>query len=679
MSSLSYRPEIDGLRSVAVLPVIAFHAGWSVLGGGYAGVDIFFVISGYLITGILLRDLAMGRFSILRFYERRARRILPALVCVILACLPLAWIWMTPDQLEEFGRSILSVAGFVSNHFFWAEIDYFDNRAELKPLLHTWSLAVEEQYYVFFPPLLWLIWRLGRRGAFGVIVILTLGSLLMCHVGAERRPAMTFYLLPFRAWELGIGAICAFVLHRQLDGRGPAILSAGLGWLGLGMILGSMVFFEATTPWPSAWTILPVMGTALVILCARSGLGAGRLLSLRPLVGVGLISYSAYLWHQPLLAFARIRSLNDPTPLLMGGIVALTLVLAWLTWRFVEQPFRKGPRPLLSGLAPALGTAVAALVLIASTGAILWKADGAPGRLTPRETKIMAFPKDSALFDGCMASRMAQVKPHPQAGCLTGSGTVPDVVIAGDSHAFPLAQAVADSLTSENLTIYATSHTGCVPIPSLEARTGIDSASCHAWSAELYRYLDRLDDPVLVLSARWQAYLEQAAFDNGEGGHETGRSFTVDVTDFAARTGGEAERVARVKASYRAELLSLLERYRVVLVYPVPEAGWDVPLRAWKRARFHDDPVQEMSTSAAVFHQRSDPVMTLFDGIEHPNLFRVRPHERLCDAQRPGRCVNVLEGVLLYKDDDHLSEAGEALLRDELLQTVQKALAAPIP
>ncbi len=364
---MKYRPEVDGLRAIAVLPVISYHAGFAGLPGGFVGVDVFFVISGYLITTILLNELADGRYSILRFYERRARRILPALFVVMLACLPVAWFWMLPEQFEEFGRSLIAVPLFSSNVLFWLESNYFAREADLKPLLHTWSLAVEEQYYLLFPPILAGLWAWGTRRAALAVALMAITSLGAFVFLAPRLPEAAFYLSPLRAWELLAGSLCAFAM-RDRERVGHPLLS----WMGLAMIVGGMLGYRYTFGFPGPFAMLPVAGTALVILFATATAGAGRLLSLRPLVGIGLISYSAYLWHQPLFAFARIRLGTPPPDWIMGGLAVLTLMLAWVTWRYVEAPFRArstGARPIVVrrdvfAWSALTGTALAAIGVI---------------------------------------------------------------------------------------------------------------------------------------------------------------------------------------------------------------------------------------------------------------------------------------------------------------------------
>jgi len=292
---MNYRAEIDGLRALAVLPVILFHAGFELFGGGFVGVDVFFVISGYLSTTILIEDIESDRFSLLSFYERRARRILPALFFILMLCTLFAWLWMLPKQMTDFSLSLIAVALFGSNILFWQESGYFAAASEEKPLLHTWSLAVEEQYYLLFPLFLLFALRFGKNKVFWTIVIFASFSLAMSEWGWRNKPEANFYLAPTRAWELFAGSIAAFTLLKR------GLRSSNfLSMLGLVAICFAIFVYDENTPFPSVYAFVPVVGVVLLILFAGKDTLAAKLLSTRIMVGIGLISYSAYLWHQPL-------------------------------------------------------------------------------------------------------------------------------------------------------------------------------------------------------------------------------------------------------------------------------------------------------------------------------------------------------------------------------------------
>lgn len=341
---MDYRREIDGLRALAVVPVILFHAGLETFRGGFVGVDIFFVISGYLITTIILSELERGKFSIISFYERRARRILPALFLIMLLCILFAWFWLLPRDMTDFLESLMAVSVFSSNILFWHESGYFEAAAELKPLLHTWSLSVEEQYYVIFPLFLMLIWRAGYRWMLLLIFIGFVASLTLAQWASVAKPAAAFYLLPTRAWELVLGAFTAFYLSKT-NHRAPITELGELGGcLGLALILFSVFTFSNAIPFPGFYALLPTVGAALIILFSTNRTVIGKLLGNKFFVGIGLISYSAYLWHQPLFAFVRYSSFGEENDFFFLILSGIAFVLAYFTWRFVESPFRNKNR-----------------------------------------------------------------------------------------------------------------------------------------------------------------------------------------------------------------------------------------------------------------------------------------------------------------------------------------------
>ena len=361
---MKYRAEIDGLRAVAVVPVILFHAGFEGFGGGYIGVDVFFVISGYLITTIILAEMNEGRFSLLNFYERRARRILPALFFVVLCCLPVAWFILFPTDMKDFAQSLIAVATFSSNFLFWSESGYFDTAAEIKPLLHTWSLAVEEQYYIIFPVLLMIAWRWGKRRIVKILVGVFVFSLLLAHWAAYHEPEAGFFLLPARAWELLAGAFIAFYVDRGAVTVRPALANA-LSGLGLLAIAFAIFVYDSGTPFPSLYAVVPVGGVVAVIVFAVPGTLAHRLLSWRPMVAIGLLSYSAYLWHQPIFAFYG-HAMGHDAPLWHTGLMLLaTALLSVFSYRYVETPTRRrivfGSRPQIWAFTVASSVAVIAL------------------------------------------------------------------------------------------------------------------------------------------------------------------------------------------------------------------------------------------------------------------------------------------------------------------------------
>lgn len=394
---LEYRRELDGLRALAVLPVMFFHAGYAAFSGGFLGVDVFFVISGYLITRLLLADLSQGGISYLRFYERRSRRLLPALFVVTFASFGMAWCLLLPADMKDFSESLVWVSAFAANFHFWQSSGYFETAAEFKPLLHTWSLAVEEQFYLVFPPLLAVLWAFGARRTLFLLALLGVASFAGALLIVELVPATAFYLLPTRAWELLLGAVLAFPEVEQWRNRQTVkpLQEAG-ALLGCCLIVVSVVVFGRQTPSPGLATLVPCAGAALVILWAGPTTLAGRLLGTRWIVGVGLISYSAYLWHQPLLAFARHRAAGEPAEMMLAGCLAAALGLAWLTWKFVEMPFRNGR--LLSSRQLFI-FAITGATLMAATGLLGRATEGFSGRFAIKNPDIAALSRITNLHE----------------------------------------------------------------------------------------------------------------------------------------------------------------------------------------------------------------------------------------------------------------------------------------
>ena len=656
----AHRRDIDGLRAVAVLPVILFHAGLPAFSGGYLGVDVFFVISGFLITGILLRELAEGRFSLARFYERRARRILPALTLVLVACVPFGLAWMSPPQLAQLGRETVAAALSVSNVLYWRTLDYFGPAAEHLPLLHTWSLGVEEQFYLLFPLALA---ALHRRGAGLGPALALLGALSLAAAlwAFARHPEAGFFLLPFRAWELLAGAGVALAMTAD---RTPCGLCAGLG---LAAVLAAMAAVPLGLLSGLAPMALACLGTALVLRYSGPGAPAWALLAHPAPVGIGLISYSAYLWHQPILAFARIR-FGDGLPLgVMAALGLAALPLAWASWALVEQPFRRsgpgGPaRPLVWA-----GATLAGLCALGLAGVLT---NGLAGAQKPEVQAILAAAGDTNPWrDRCKTGWDEPNPVHPRPGCtLAGQG--PKVAFWGDSHADALQGALFPAAGAAGLPFYSVTRSACPPVPGLTRTGAAASPACDAFNRGVEAYVAAEGIPVVVLAARWSSGLGWAPFDNLEGGVDP-RPGDV-LTPIGAAPADDAARQAATLDRMAGAVRDLLDRgLRVVLVYPIPEAGWNVPEELARRRADSDVPVT-LSTPLAAYERRQAAILAAFDALDSPHLWRVRPAEILCPD---GRCLQSLGDRPLYFDESHLTTTGAGMLAPAILAAIAAARA----
>jgi peptidoglycan/LPS O-acetylase OafA/YrhL len=385
---MTYRREIDGLRALAVIPVILFHAGFETFKGGFVGVDVFFVISGYLITSLILTDLELGNFSIVNFLEGRARRILPALFLVLLISIPFAWLVLMPSEMKYFSQALIAVTIFASNILFWKGSSYFAAATELNPLLHTWSLALEQQYYILFPLFLMLFWNFGKRFILVSLGLLFLISLALSQWACHVKPAAAFYLIPTRGWELLIGVFAAFFLARNERKEFSKIASEVGGWLGVALILYAVFYYNKNTPFPGLYALVPTLGTLLIILFATQNTTAGKFFGNKFFVGIGLISYSAYLWHQPMFAFARHFGYFNFKLHIFPVFAVSLLLLSYTSWRYVEIPFRNktitSKRKLFIFL--ILGS-IFFLVL----GLYVYKKNGNLGQITAEQESFLSY------------------------------------------------------------------------------------------------------------------------------------------------------------------------------------------------------------------------------------------------------------------------------------------------
>ncbi|ARQ00763.1 hypothetical protein CAK95_17980 [Pseudorhodoplanes sinuspersici] len=676
---LRYRPEIDGLRAVAVVPVIFFHAGFTGFSGGFVGVDIFFVISGYLITSIIVAELEAGHFSLRAFYERRARRILPALFLVTLTCIPFALMWMPPEQLKSFGKSVVAVALFVSNIFFWSEAGYFTAAVDEKPLLHTWSLAIEEQYYLIFPLLMILCWPLGSRRIVLLIFLSIIPSFALAQVGSYRWPDATFFLIFSRSWELAIGGLIAFYLKAPMaSGR---VIRELMSFIGIGLIVWAIIFYSGKTPYPGIYALTPTLGAALIIVFAAPGTILGTILSMRPLVSIGLISYSLYLWHQPLLAFSRvIFSGRQSTPLLLG-LIALCVVLSYLSWRFIEKPARKVVfRPSIMAGAAIASVLVAGLGLLAAYGNI--------GRsFTPVQLAQMA-PPNANRDPRLLTCPPAPGSRHDFRACSQNPALKRKAVLYGDSHAGALYLDLAAALSQHgiDLVLLRNGERGarrfeCQPLPGNFRYGQFEpdmKARCADQEREVARIANVLGAEYLFVSLRYTFRLfpatgavDELEYDNGEGGvgDEGFRQY------FVLGTKGEVSFSAEDKFTATTNAFrSLIDLFsgRTVLVGPVPEVGWRVENRNRSSILLFGAAEQTISTDYVRFKQRNQFANRILQNIEgHKGALLVQPSDVFCDRLVAGRCVAQLNAVPLYRDDDHLAYDGAKMLSRYIVEQLQ--------
>jgi len=636
---MKYRKEIDGLRAVAVLAVMAFHAGFQQFSGGYVGVDVFLVISGYLITTILLEDFRRGDFSIKAFYDRRVRRILPALFAVLAASTVAALLVLTPREMVDYSKSLVAVALFVANIFFWREGGYFDTEAELQPLLHTWSLALEEQYYILFPLLLLGLLRRCRSDRQVALLLggVGLASFALGVWGTHGAPRASFFLLPARAWELLVGA-CLAAWRPAAMGRGARELAALAGVLLVGW---GIVSFDAATPLPGVHALAPTLGAALIILAATQDTVVGRLLGSRLLVGIGLVSYSAYLWHQPLLAFARIRADAGVSLALAAGLCLGALVLGYASWRWVEQPFRR--RGVWSEN-KVLATAAGGLGLFVLLGIAGIKTHGFEALYESRlegpdlaryqlvKTTTAGTMYDDMVDDGACrfwSPRVtAQVEERFRRCTANGAKAL---VVLGDSHAMNIYNALARVQAAP--VIVGFSQAGCHPYrPSSDCHYGEFETFAAAHAKAIDRVIYHQSGSYLVLDERG-APDKDAAFAKGA-------KFSVDAQGIAGVRAylGRIGQGGAVKVTWLGPFLE-------------PRRDMRDPRALERGTGFSPDVVRRFeAVESRIAEVPDDRYVPMLGRILSPG-----------DALLQGDC-------LLFRDKDHLSVCGERWVGRKLVQ-----------
>lgn len=631
-----YRPDIDGLRAVAVLAVVAFHAFPLYLPGGFVGVDVFFVISGFLISSIILKGLDQGTFSFRDFYRRRIARIFPALVVVLAASLVLGWFVMLATEYRQLGRHVAAAGAFVANIAFWREAGYFDAAAESMPLLHLWSLGVEEQFYLLWPALLWFAAR-RRWNTFAVIAIVAAVSFFInvATVGYDRTAA--FFLPSSRLWELLLGALLAYA---SLSRR-TTVQSANLkAVVGVAFIAAAYIGVRAGDAFPGWWALLPTVGAALVIAAGPDAWINRHVLARRAPVFIGLISYPLYLWHWPVLSFARL-ALPELGTMMTGALIATSITLAWLTYVAIEKPIRYGRFVRASWRTPALASA---MVVVTSTGIVVAK-DGFTTRFNPRYHFLSSYTYDYR--NGYRARchlRPPQTERDFASDCVDAGFGAPgrtSILVWGDSyaaHLYPGLRSLADTM---NLSIAQLTADSCEPLIDPAARLGSSGGfSSTDFCARLARFvLDRvlaLKPSIVLLASRW--------------------------------SDPHLERVQRTIAALQAHGAT-----RIILVGPVPSWHWALPKVLIQHMRRHPhSPMPERMRFGVTGGPFANEVRLRAalgargakGGGETAEVSYVSALDVFC---RSGACLAVSDGSLTAWDNAHLTETGSRVLARAIL------------
>ena len=678
--NLRYRPEIDGLRALAIIPVVLFHAEFELFSGGFVGVDVFFVISGYLITSIILTEHQNQKFSILKFYERRVRRIIPALFFVIFCSIIFAWFFLLPNDMKEFNESTLAVTIFLSNFYFWDTQDYFSTNSTLIPFFHTWSLAVEEQFYIFFPLTLIVLFRLRQSLAFWLFGILGLISLFLSELYLTQNPETGFYLLHARIWELIIGVLAAMYLNKKQI-QTNNYLKDLLSFVGLLCILFSIFTFGSDTPFPGFYALIPTLGTLLLILYADpNNTITGKLLSIKFIVSLGLISYSTYLWHQPVFAFARHLSAtgdyitsNILSSTGMCLLSILSFILGFVSWKFIESPFRykKNPTKAISTNSTVLILSTA-FFFIFSFSLVGYITDGYKSRVSNEILAIQNYKNDiNPNRNKCHSSRKKYLAPSE--ACVIGNKTNVIGVLLGDSHADALVVSLEKELLKKGIGLKQMTYGGCPPITKAY-RSDARNDRCHEFFSEAYRIIEETDNlSNVVLHARWSRYYPGAKFTRGVTEIEYGGSSIIGFYYKGKRHKFSDTQIKRnIDAAYKDIINTQIQSGKnIILIYPVPYAIWDPPSRYATLKFRYGNFVDDMKIDYNLFVERNKYTYEVLDSIHlSPNLKRIYPANYLC-KESDNKCNVTKNNILFYKDHTHLSSDGVKLFVPEIIKSLK--------
>lgn len=644
---LNYRQEIDGLRAFAVIPVIIFHSGTNLMPNGFLGVDIFFVISGFLITSLIKNEIENDKFSITKFYNRRARRILPALFLISLICIPISFLFMYPQQLLDFSQSLVSLIFFSSNYLFWWESDYFDLAIDQKPLIHTWSLSIEEQFYLLFP--IFMITVLSKKNRLiisFIIIILSLSFVnllsLSKYSDIVTQPKFEFYMLFTRSWELLFGSIIAFLSEKKFNNQFISLISF--------FILVCLLLNQTSSEdYIKIKIFLTVLSTSLLILFTNGSNYIKSLLSFNILTTIGLISYSTYLWHMPIFAFSKIIFFQHTDVYLLYILSIFPFILGFFTWKYIENPFRNANKINNKSFYITI-SALAIIILI--FGLLGHYSKGFPSRLSQKSFSLLQTGKSSPKIEQCMSSNRNYIEPQNACKYFTNKTKF---ATFGDSHVNEISYSLAEELQKSNIGVSHHSFTGCMPILR---DFNDDLSTCQEWVKKTIKSIKENNQiENVVINFRYSYYL------NGE--HRVRNESENNVFKSKIKY---SEKKQIIFESLDFLVSELSDKKRIFLVLPFPELDLDVRRLVFSNDLKNNDINKTYGTNLKKYYERNSDILEWFSLREFPNnYYLIDPKQFLCNEKD---CFIVNRNKLLYYDDDHLSLNGTSLLAKMILKKI---------
>ena len=678
---LSYRPEIDGLRAIAVLSAIFYHAQISVLDfeifkGGYIGVDIFFVISGYLITSLMLKELEITKnFSFFSFYERRCRRILPVLFFIILISLPFSWLYLIPPAFEDFSRSILYAVGFGSNFFFhYSGLEYAGVAGMYKPFLHTWSLSVEEQYYIIFPVFLYFTFKHFNKNLFQILTLVFVVSFLFAEWGSKNYISATFYFIHSRMWELLAGSMLAYLEIKKGSRSENKILNELLPILGMLFIAFYIVSYDDQNVAPSLRTLIPIIGTSLFIWFSKKETLLGKVMSLKLLVGIGLISYSLYLWHYPIFSFSRIIEFTQGEISKKLLLICFTAILSIITYFLIESPFRD-KKKIKTKL--FFSIIIFAGILIVTFNLLVVSKDGFKSRMP------------DVILNAVLTKKMAEeVKGNPKIWwqlkqdnkiCWNRSNTneklcsfheqnEKKIYLIGDSHFGTLMYDLNNKLSNRNYNFR--------PITARSFFYFNESLKLHSNGKSIEEYYTRLRERInkivsesknniFIFGGASATYIFDKRFyvNNEVLGDPIVNYVNKDDKKFSSKS---------LMNEFREQVENISKNNKVILVYPTPEIGFNLQYTLLKGRNW-----KLMQKNPTLFKYPYKKYMAInkelfefFDTLKNKNIHRVYPHKLFCNTKIKDQCLLHNEKDIFFSDELHLSTVGAKMVNQLIIDKI---------
>lgn len=666
-----YYLEINGLRTIAVLSIVFYHAqipfnNKFLFSGGFIGVDIFFVISGYLITSLILKELSLtGDISLTYFYEKRIRRIVPLLLFVILVSFPFAWLFLLSNTFIDFSKSIISSLSFISNYYFHFSGETYGAQSNItKPFLHTWSLSVEMQYYLLLPLLILSISKYFKNYLIYFFILLFILSIAVAEWGNKTHPSFNFYNLPTRLWEILSGSVLAYFKIKFNHNNNINRFNFVLPSIGLCLILYSIFYFKYELDHPSIYTLVPVLGTCLIIWFSNRKEVVTRILASKIFVGIGLISYSIYMWHYPILSFNRITNFFDKNFYFDALLIIIIITISIFSYYFIEKPARNKRYNFKNVFILIILFYLA--VITFSLSVILKK--GYSTRLPDIIGKNFYYAPFYLLKNSDGESCHEKIN-----GCKFNTSSNQKVFIIGDSHMGSLLYDLKNKILSKNLQFISFTTGGCIFNPGLNLvknKTKKKILDCsEEYHNKVSEILNNEKDSLIILGGRFPLYLSNQLFYNEKNSNEK------ENWDSKFLPGSKYN---NFKDSFKTEVLKLSKNNKVILIYPMPEVEFDVPMKIYEKwlktigssnKKIYNEPI---ATSYDVFEKRSIESFVFLDSIVNENIFRIYPHKLFCNVKIDRKCETHEEKFTYYSDSHHPSYQASIMINGLIMDIIDK-------